>query len=85
MLLTSRSPAFWERSLDRGGRGYGSRRYTELLPRILGLVGRLGVPTLPVPYEALLLDPEGVGGWVAGWLGVEYRGWPERVYDGNEA
>lgn len=42
------------------------------------------IPVLPVRYRAIVEDPRLMGARIMGWLGLEFVGWPEPVYDGDK-
>jgi hypothetical protein len=50
----------------------------------LRLTADRGIPVMPIRYEAFVKDPEGVSRKMLEWVGVEYKGLPFEVIDGNE-
>jgi len=66
--------------------GYGMPRdYAGRVQRHYQALKELGgIPMMVVPYERLVKDPGPWGQRVVEFCGLEWRGWPEKVFDANE-
>jgi hypothetical protein len=80
IVIPVRNPAIQQRSAP--GKGCEIPP-SKLFPNVARLVLESGAPVLPLSYEGLVQDPEGVGRHLCAWLGLRWDGWGATIRDGN--